>query len=670
MTQSIAAKFIAFVLAAVFLVSFALSLSGIALLGYNQLYDTSLQEVYEENLRNRGLVIARDFVRGYLASTQGGCPETVLEEFFGDSSASKAMGSWNGLILQGENEICAVTDAGNTTERFEYVISVDYPSVLAPEGKQVRSSEEGDYKEGYQSSVIVLEEGEFVEYKLYYYPSAEYTVIMQLTPAYPEGSDWAMLELLYSNRYLLIAAAALSLLFFAASFVFMCCIAGRVPGSDAVRPGGLNRLPLDVYALGLAGIGTVVSVLGLELLEWSYSGTLNQNTIILIMMITVILCLLVLAFLFSLAAQLKARGGYWWRNSLIGRFLLLLFHALRWMFRGIGQLLSMLPLVWQWLICAGSLGIGLMFVYALAYQTSDILWDAALIVIPGVYIAMICYSAYAFGTLLKGVRKMNSGDLNHQIPTRFLVGAFRDFGEALNSLSESAKLAAQKELRSERMKTELITNVSHDIKTPLTSIINYVDLLQKPHTPEDETQYLEVLSRQSLRLKKLIEDLVEMSKASTGNLTVDIASIDAVEAVNQALGEFSGKLTDARLTPVFQAPEEAVLLKADGRLVWRVLSNLLSNAVKYSLPGTRLYLDVTKSEGFVCLSIKNVSREQLGISAQELLERFVRGAASRNTEGSGLGLNIAQSLMEVQHGQLQLLVDGDLFKVTLLFPEA
>ena len=231
-------------------------------------------------------------------------------------------------------------------------------------------------------------------------------------------------------------------------------------------------------------------------------------------------------------------------------------------------------------------------------------------------------------------------------------------------------VAAQKQLKSERMKTELITNVSHDIKTPLTSIINYVDLLQKPHTPEEEKTYLEVLNRQSQRLKKLIEDLMEMSKASTGNLTADITKLDAVESVNQALGEFADKLEKAQLTPVFRHPEESVAMMADGRLAWRVLSNLLSNTVKYALPGTRVYIDVMALEGKVIISLKNISRDELNVDADELMERFVRGDDSRNTEGSGLGLNIAKTLMELQKGQLQLLVDGDLFKVTLIFPGA
>ena len=263
---------------------------------------------------------------------------------------------------------------------------------------------------------------------------------------------------------------------------------------------------------------------------------------------------------------------------------------------------------------------------------------------------------------------MCEGDLNKKIDTQYLYGSFKEFGEELNDLAEAAKEAARQQMKSERMKTELITNVSHDIKTPLTSIINFVDLLKKPHTEAEGEEYLEVLDRQSQRLKKLIEDLMDMSKASSGNMTVVLMEVDAAEAVNQALGEFGDKLDRARLTPVFRHPEESMMIAADGKLLWRVLSNLLNNAVKYALPDTRLYVDLLELDGNAVISFKNISREQLNVDAEELMERFVRGDTSRNTEGSGLGLNIAKSLVELQGGKMHLTVDGDLFKVTLSFP--
>ena len=322
---------------------------------------------------------------------------------------------------------------------------------------------------------------------------------------------------------------------------------------------------------------------------------------------------------------------------------------------------SLIPLTWQWVVC----GMLLFCLLLIACNTHSELLTLICLVIS---LGLIFYGSHCFGILLATARKMGKGDLDTKITSKIMIGSFRDFAKDLNDLADVSMTAAQKQLKSERMKTELITNVSHDIKTPLTSIINYVDLLQKPHTPEEGEQYLEVLDRQSQRLKKLVEDLMDMSKASTGNMTVEITRVDAVESVNQALGEFADKLDRARLTPVFHYSESSVPMLADGKLVWRVLSNLLGNAVKYAMPGTRLYLDLASVDGSVIISLKNISKEALNVDAEELMERFVRGDVSRNTEGSGLGLNIAKSLMELQNGQLQILVDGDLFKVTLIFP--
>ena len=321
---------------------------------------------------------------------------------------------------------------------------------------------------------------------------------------------------------------------------------------------------------------------------------------------------------------------------------------------------GLLPLTWQWVL--GGILIAVIWVLVMAAEN----FAAVLlgIVLTG---AMILYGAGSFGVLLESAKRMRRGDLEHKAEDRYLVGCYREFAQELNGLTDVVAAAAQDKLKSERMKTELITNVSHDIKTPLTSIINYVDLLEKPHTPEEQTRYLEVLHRQSQRLKKLIDDLMELSKASSGNMAVEIDEMDAVELVDQALGEFADKLERVPLYPVFRQPEEPHMIRADGRLVWRVLSNVLSNAGKYALPGTRLYVDVARAEEDVIISLKNISREELNVDADELMERFVRGDTSRNTEGSGLGLNIARSLMELQGGQLRILVDGDLFKVTLIF---
>lgn len=223
-------------------------------------------------------------------------------------------------------------------------------------------------------------------------------------------------------------------------------------------------------------------------------------------------------------------------------------------------------------------------------------------------------------------------------------------------------------MKSERMKTELITNVSHDIKTPLTSIINYIELIEKENI-DNETlrEYIAVLDRQAARLKKLIEDLVEASKASTGNLTVDMTECDVGVLLQQTVGEYDEKLEKADLKAIVTCPEEPVKIMADGRYMWRVFDNLMNNICKYSQSGTRIYLGLEKTNGKAVVTFKNISRVPLNISADELMERFVRGDSSRSTEGSGLGLSIARSLTELQNGTLSLSVDGDLFKATLTF---
>ena len=545
-----------------------------------------------------------------------------------------------------------------------------------------------------------------------YEPAPEgYTVEIQLAPnALRYQHEWELFRMLFDLRGELPKILGISLLGLAICLIYLCCAAGKKPGTKEIQAGGLNRMPIDLYGAG--AMGGIAAAVALAVVGARYFSQSNLN-IAAGFALAMAYCasLLVVGFFFALAAQIKTPGGFWWRSSLCGRccsaavrladrlvtaydtkgeaalarffgnlrklirFLLTqlrkcilrlrkaLVRWITWVGRTILRFFCLLPLTWQWLLAGGAMIFFLFVTVAGRY-------DLGMILSFLFAVALVSYGAHAFGTLLEGVRRMNKGDLEEKVDDRLLIGAFKDFSDELNTLADVAVIAARKQLKSERMKTELITNVSHDIKTPLTSIINYVDLLQRPHTEAEQAQYLEVLDRQSQSLKKLIEDLMEMSKASTGNMAVDITVVDAAEAINQALGEFADKLEKADLLPVFRQPEESVQMLADGRLVWRVLSNLLSNAVKYAMPGTRVYIDLAQVDHHVVISLKNISREELNVQADELLERFVRGDASRNTEGSGLGLNIAHSLMQLQKGQLQILVDGDLFKVTLIFPGA
>lgn len=262
------------------------------------------------------------------------------------------------------------------------------------------------------------------------------------------------------------------------------------------------------------------------------------------------------------------------------------------------------------------------------------------------------------------------GNLNYVTDTEHIPWDLRELGEDLNAISKGMQKAVDQRIRSDRFRTELITNVSHDLKTPLTSIINYVDLLKKRNLADETAQsYLEVLDRKSQRLKTLTEDLVEASKASAGVLPVERQRLEACQLVEQALGEYAEKLTGAQLSVVTRYPKEGAWINADGRHLWRILDNLLSNCAKYAMPGTRVYVDVIRKDGQVILSVKNISADPLNVPAEELLQRFVRGDDARSTDGSGLGLSIAQSLSNLQGGKFRLQVDGDLFKACVIFPE-
>ncbi len=273
--------------------------------------------------------------------------------------------------------------------------------------------------------------------------------------------------------------------------------------------------------------------------------------------------------------------------------------------------------------------------------------------------------------IMDGIGRIKDGELNYQVSLNGMHGENKELAEAVNSIGIGIKDAVETSMKDEKLKADLITNVSHDIKTPLTSIINYVDLLKREQIEEEPVKgYIAVLDAKSQRLKQLTDDLVEASKISSGNITLTMEKINLTELVQQALGEFSEKFEQKNLQVVTSGIEDAVYIEADSRRIWRVMENLLNNIFKYAMEGTRVYLDMLQTCGGkqVVLSLKNISAQSLNINADELTERFIRGDVSRSTEGSGLGLSIAKNLTELQNGKLEIYLDGDLFKVTLVFP--
>ncbi len=483
-------------------------------------------------------------------------------------------------------------------------------------------------------------------------------------------ANWAA-DLAYALRYWVYAIIAAAALMVLACFVFLLCAAGHHPGTDGVRPGWGTKLPLDLLTAAVA----LVLFLGIEMVVEANFGGIG-------VVLVVVLGPAVLAGIFTgwcMSFALRLKLGSWWRNTVI-------YIALRWAWkvvkklggglgnlgRGLTDLLGGIPLVGKTvLIFLGlcvleGLGILVSLGFFWSWGLLAFLWvvEKILLFLAVLAVALMCRK------LLLGGRALAAGDLSYQVDTSRMVLDFKSHGEDLNHIAQGMAAAVEERMRSERMKTELITNVSHDIKTPLTSIINYADLIgQEPKDSDKIPEYAAVLTRQSERLKRLIEDLVEASKASTGNLEVNLAPCQPGVLLTQAAGEYEQKLKDAGLDLVTRQPETAVTILADGRRLWRVFDNLMNNICKYAQRGTRVYLTLEERDGQAVISFKNTSRAPLDIPAEELLERFVRGDAARGGEGNGLGLSIARSLTELQKGTLELTVDGDLFKVVLRFSE-
>ena len=700
-------KFLAIALCALCLMGAIVSGGSLVVLAGLGLQDgQSPREKWRADLEDNLQWQARNYVARYAAQAEGQADQAFVNRRYSEPA-------YDYQIKDSKDDVVAesITMTGDFTE-FVYTVNAGTVNYEFPvsEGvtskfldreeiqKQLMEKYQTEYPdEELQIPSFWVSDDTSIFYVIQEQPTKQdYTVVFHIANSGLGGTQadrlWSLADAVWRHELEVSVALGVCLVLFAALAVYLCMAAGRKPGSEEIRPGGLNCIPLDIYlaavVLGAAGyvfcaaegLGyfiqqsmlTFLSIYGYGLYAW---------------------CLLFVGFCFACAAQFKTPNFYWWRRSVTGlcwRIAVWCWHFgwkclgwaykilwtvtiglvgwawktikkfFSWLIGWVRKLYGLLPLSWQWLV--GGLLVG-------GCTFPGLLWDSSLLLFISfaIALAVVIYSANVYATLLEAAKRMRGGDLEIKVDEKLMIGGFKDMAQELNGLSDVVMVAAQKQMRSERMRTELITNVSHDIKTPLTSIINYVDLLQKPHSPEDAQTYLEVLSRQSNRMKRLIDDLIELSKASTGDITVNLTTMDAVETVNQALGEFTDKLEAAHLMPVFRAPKEPLYIHADGRLAWRAMSNLLSNAAKYAQPDTRLYVDMVAVDGKVCISFKNISRDSLNISADELMERFVRGEASRSQEGSGLGLNIAKSMMELQHGALELLVDGDLFKATLIF---
>lgn len=482
------------------------------------------------------------------------------------------------------------------------------------------------------------------------------------------GTDWnstdlyvqanTLLNFVYSMRYTALVTMFVSFIIGAAAFVFLMCAAGHRNGTDEIVTTVWDHLWLDVFA-----VGAVLAEVFVFYVAAIFLINVDVAYLPFILFVTAVatLCMGWLLLLFLLSFSVRVKLGKWWRHTLCYQLFRKIGQFGRMIWENIGFLWKVILVM---LVLAFFEGIGV-----LMFFNSDIallLWLLEKLVLY----PLVLWYCVQLNQLKNGTEKIAGGEPGYQISTKRMTGIFKEQGEQINHISDGMTHAIEERMKSERFKTELITNVSHDIKTPLTSIINYVDLLEKEDLHNETAQeYLEVLERQSSRLKKLIEDLIEASKASTGNLPVHLERLEAGIFMTQTVGEFEEKTKEAGLDLVIEKPETPVYIMADSRHFWRVIDNLMNNICKYAQSGTRVYINLEVKEAQVSITFRNTSKYPLNISSDELMERFVRGDASRNTEGSGLGLSIANSLMDLMGGTFRLYVDGDLFKVVLGFAE-
>lgn len=457
----------------------------------------------------------------------------------------------------------------------------------------------------------------------------------------------ALYMLRYSIYVILLLSFGLGILLLA----FLIRAAGHRKGTDEIVMTWLDESPLDIYLCG-AGMAEVLMLIFVSDMCYNLERTYPLCGVIILLMFW-------LALLSVLTLAVRSKAGCVWKNTVVYRIL-------RWIGKGTGFLIGNLPIFGQAMIALAII-FGMDFLFSVIFYLGA--WGVLYWLLEKAAIAaLVLWVVYQLHILVEGGKKLAEGDLKYQIDTDRMLWIFKEHAKNLNSIGEGMSLAVEERMKSERFKTELITNVSHDIKTPLTSIINYVDLLEKEElNNENAAEYLEVLERQSERLKKLIQDLIESSKAASGSLPVNMEKLEAGVFLVQTVGEFEEKITENQLELIVKRPEKEVYITADGKYFWRVIDNLMNNICKYAQPSTRVYINMEEKDGDVIIIFRNTSKYPLNISSEELMERFVRGDSSRHTEGSGLGISIAKSLMELMGGAFRLSVDGDLFKVELIF---
>ena len=492
-------------------------------------------------------------------------------------------------------------------------------------------------------------------------------VTLTVNPSLPKEDEYALIyhqaEQFYDNRNVIPVVCCTGTILALLCFIFLLCSAGHKNGREGITPSAIHDIHLDVY--------TVVVIVGAFTglyLAFGWIG-MNSSMINLIVLVVLFAAEVIWCTLYCMELAIRLKMGKWWQNTILYRVFRFFGRFCKRVFHGIVKLIRGIPMVWRTALLCLAVCVVEFFGLMLFYNDTDVLlffWAIEKFILCGAitFVALMCKE------LQEGSEALADGDLNYKLDTSHMVLSFKEHGENLNRIGEGISAAVEQRMKSEHLKTELITNVSHDIKTPLTSIINYVDLLKRLKiTEEPARSYIEVLDSKSQRLKQLTDDLVEASKISSGNIVLNLEQLNLTELLNQAVGEFSDRMEEKKLQVIFDGNDVAGMIYADSRRMWRIIENLFQNICKYALEGTRVYLEMQVKDGRVIASLKNISDRPMNLKGEELSERFIRGDASRTTEGSGLGLYIAKNLTKAQHGEFQIQLDGDLFKIILDFPE-
>ena len=509
-------------------------------------------------------------------------------------------------------------------------------------------------------------------------------VTLTANPSLPKEDEYALIyhqaEQLYDNRNVIPVVCCAGTVLAFLCFIFLLCSAGHKNGREGITPSAIHEIHLDVYTVVVA----VGAFTGLYL-AFGWIG-MNPSMINLIVLMVLFAAEVIWCTLYFMELAIRLKMGKWWQNTILYRVFRFFGRFCKRVFRGIVKLIRGIPMVWRTALLCLAVCVVEFFGLMLFYNNTDVLlffWAIEKFILCGAitFVALMCKE------LQEGSEALADGDLNYKLDTSHMVLSFKEHGENLNRIGEGISAAVEQRMKSEHLKTELITNVSHDIKTPLTSIINYADLIGKEvsgdakdtgdgadtETAQEREQhiseYAEVLLRQSQKLKKLLDDLLEASKATTGNLEVHPEVCDVSVLLSQAVGEYEQRFSEKKLETIVKQPEETVKVMADGRHLWRVFDNLLNNIYKYAQAGSRVYLNVEHDGQNANIIFRNMSAYPLEMSPEELEERFTRGDRSRHMEGNGLGLSIAKSLTELQKGDMEIVTDGDLFKVVITLPE-